>query len=99
MSERQELIDRFYMANGPCCAGCDWWRSLNSYAGECTRSAPVSATERTAMLGIECPSLSIGAGHALTPRDHRCGDFVDVFDWTTLPLPHQRRIGFVAAKP
>lgn len=40
MSERQEYVDRFYWQNGPCCAGCDWWRHINSVAGECERRAP-----------------------------------------------------------
>ena len=39
-TERQEYVDRFYWSNGPCCAGCDWWRHHNSVAGECTRRAP-----------------------------------------------------------
>lgn len=41
MSDRQELLDKFYFAHGPSCAGCDWWRSLNSRVGECLKSAPV----------------------------------------------------------
>lgn len=90
---RQEILDRFYFQRGPCCAGCDWWESLSAMSGNCTKSAPVSDHERWAMLGITGCSLSPGSGHVVTPRDHRCGDFKDEFDWTTLPLPYRKRIG------
>jgi len=33
----QEHVDRFYFAHGPCCAGCDWWRHINSVGGMCER--------------------------------------------------------------
>jgi len=74
---KQKYVDHFYKKNGPCCAGCDWWRYHNSSIGECTKSAPVSASERLSMIGIESLSGDIGAGHILTKRDHLCGDFVD----------------------
>jgi len=51
--------------------------------------------ERMAMLGMEMLSLSLGAGHAFTPREHVCGDFADTFDWTSLPLPYRHRIGAI----
>ncbi|MGR9252693.1 hypothetical protein [Rhizobium leguminosarum] len=89
----QEAIDSFYWRHGPCCAGCDWWRSISSLAGDCTRSAPVSGAERAAMLGIERSSLPLTAGHVVTNRDHHCGEFRDDFDWTTLPLSYRKRIG------
>lgn len=73
----QESVDAFARARGPCCAGCDWWRWHTVAIGECTRSAPVAATQRVAMLGVTALSLRIGAGHVLTPRDHVCGDFQD----------------------
>ena len=73
----QNFIDKFYKDNGPCCAGCDWWRWYNSVLGECTKSAPVSAEERHAMLNMEFCSMQLGAGHILTRRDHLCGDFID----------------------
>lgn len=91
--DRQEFIDAFYWRNGPCCAGCDRWRHLNSHVGECLKSAPVSGDERAAMIGIEGSSLRIGAGHAFTRKNHHCGDFVDAFDWSSLPLPYQKRVG------
>ncbi len=93
MSDPQELIDAFYWQNGPCCAGCDWWRSLNSQAGECLKSAPVSGEQRWAMLGMHGPSIAIEAGHVVTTRDHHCGDFKDEFDWMSLPVAYRTRIG------
>ena len=80
----QEWIDRFYFQHGPCCAGCDWWRSFNSATGECTKSAPVSAEERWAMLGMSNASLNTGAGHVVTRREYLCGEFKDEFDWSSL---------------
>lgn len=92
-SERQELLDTFYHQNGPCCAGCDWWRSLNSRAGECRRSTMIPGADRPASLGFEGVSFAIGAGHAMTLREHVCGEFKDEFDWSSLPLPYRRRVG------
>lgn len=89
----QESADRFYMQNGPCCAGCDHWQSLGPTVGECTRSAPVSSTERLAMIGIERCSLAPSCGHALTKREHVCGEFSDGFDWSSLPLAYRKKIG------
>lgn len=73
----QEIIDAFYAAHGPCCAGCDWWRWYNSCAGACIRSAPVSGSERISMLGVSYTSLPLGAGHIMTTREHVCGEFRD----------------------
>ena len=77
----REIIDNFYLKNGQCCAGCDWWRFHNSLVGECIKSAPVSSDERLSIIGIENHSLNIGAGHILTPREHYCGYFIDTYDW------------------
>lgn len=93
MADRQEYLDSFYFAHGPCCAGCDWWRSFNALSGECRRSTPVSGVERWAMLGISNCSLKAGAGHVVTNRDHHCGEFKDEFDWRSLPLPYRKRVG------
>ena len=93
MSKLQEHIDTFYWMNGPCCAGCDWWRSSNSSVGECRASKPVPAAERWAMTGITNCSLNTGAGHIITLRDHRCGDFKDDFDWHSLPVTYLKRVG------
>ena len=89
----QESADRFYAANGPCCAGCDWWHNASSIAGECRRSAPVPGEQRYAMLGLHGASLPLAAGHIMTPREHRCGDFKDEFDWSSLSPLYLRRIG------
>lgn len=93
MRDRQEIIDTFFWKNGPCCAGCDWWRSLNSMAGECTRSPPTSSGNRFAMLGVQSESIDPGAGHVITPRQHICGEFRDTFDWSSLPVPYLKRVG------
>lgn len=73
----QSVVDAFYKKHGPCCAGCDWWRYYNSMVGDCTKHAPVQASERTATLDMRGCSLSPGAGHIMTRRDHVCGDFQD----------------------
>lgn len=91
--ERQELLDTFYHQHGPCCAGCDWWHSLNSRAGECRRTAMIPGADRPAPLGITGASLALGAGHAMTPREHVCGEFKDGFDWSSLSPAYLRRIG------
>lgn len=77
MIGKRKAVDKFYQENGPCCAGCDNWRYINSVVGECIKSAPVSESERTSMLGMESCSMTAGAGHILTQRDHLCGGFVD----------------------
>lgn len=92
-AERQEIIDRFYWSNGACCAGCDWWRHHNSTYGDCMRTAPVAGADRWAMIGGDNFSLPLGAGHIVTPRSHRCGEFADTFDWSSLPLAYLVRIG------
>lgn len=89
----QETLDAFYFRNGPCCAGCDWWQSISSMTGECTRSAPVSSAERLAMIGITGTSLAPSVGHPYTLRDHTCGDFKDEFDWSSLSLGYRKRVG------
>ena len=90
----QEAVDTFYWQHGPCCAGCDWWQHINSVCGECTKSSPVAGHERTAMLGLKFSSICPGAGHVMTNREHRCGEFMDSFDWKSLPSQYLQRIGF-----
>ncbi len=99
-SERQEVLDTFYHKQGPCCAGCDWWHSISALVGECHRSAMVSGHDRMLALGISQSSMALGAGHAITERQHVCGEFKDEFefDWTSLPLPYRRRLGALAEK-
>ena len=92
-----EVIDRFYMKTGPCCAGCDWWASINSVAGECRRSAPVPSAQRITMLGIRLAGSAPDAGHVMTLRDHHCGDFKDEFDWKSLGAFYLRKIGYQPA--
>lgn len=101
MDERQESTDAFYMRHGPCCAGCDHWRSYSALVGECTQTPPkFTSAERLAMIGIErCSLPPDSAGHAMTMRDHFCGSFKDEFDWTTLPLPYRVRIGDRSLRP
>lgn len=87
MDEVQKYVDRFYLENGPCCAGCDWWRFYNSVVGECTRSSPVDGISRCDMLGMKSISgQPPPSGHIMTKRDHVCGDFKDDFDWKLLKL-------------
>lgn len=98
-AEQQEFVDRFYWSNGPCCAGCDWWRHLSALVGECLKSPPVGPEERCAMLGITRSSLWPGAGHVLTLREHHCGSFEDKFDWSSLSPAYLRRIEMPGAPP
>ena len=98
ISPEQERMDAFYWSTGPCCAGCDWWRHVNSFSGECTKSAPVSALERFGMLGLAGASVTAQAGHIMTPRNHTCGDFQDTFDWRVLPPRYLKRIGYVSKR-
>jgi hypothetical protein len=92
MRDLQSLHDSFYTERGPCCAGCDHWRFMNSHVGECLRSPPVGTEDRIAVLGMRSSSLRAG-GHILTPRDHHCGEFRDSFDWSSLPQHYLRQIG------
>lgn len=91
--DQQESIDTFYFSRGPCCAGCDWWRSITTMVGDCTKSAPVDGHTRWAMLGIDHCSMTPRPGHIITDHAHVCGDFKDEFDWSSLPLPYRIRIG------
>jgi len=56
----------------------------------------VSGAERLAAIGIENCSLPPRAGHALTKREHVCGEFKDEFDWASLPLDYRKRVGELA---
>lgn len=102
MGERdaeQEWCDRLYWSNGPCCAGCDHWSRILASAGECTKAAPVGGRERIAMMGLHSCSLPLEAGHPMTPATHKCGDFKDEFDWSTLSPWYLRSIGYRAPPP
>lgn len=75
--QHRDCVDKFYAENGPCCAGCDWWRYHNSLIGDCTKSAPVAGKERCGMLNMQRSTLVLESGHLITLRDHVCGDFKD----------------------
>src|SRR5690349_606317 len=86
----QEAVDQFYLRNGPCCAGCDFWRYFNAVAGECTRYPPNKRHDAGATLGIYGSSLG-PTSTAITLRDHWCGEFRDdPAGWTNLRKPSQR---------
>lgn len=95
----QEYIDRFYWSHGPCCAGCDWWRSINSAIGDCIKSAPVQGARRWDILGLKSITLPLVAGHIATEREHICGDFKDEFDWQSLAPSYLRKIGYSHRPP
>lgn len=85
---KQEKIDRaracikqFYEDNGPCCAGCDHWDPIGASIGECTRTAPVAGKDRISMLGWDNCTLPVDSGHIVTPREHRCGEFIETETW------------------
>lgn len=92
---RQKRIDRFYTKTGKCCAGCDHWQHVNATTGDCTKSAPVPAGERWALIGLKFNTWT-GAGHVVTPREHECGDFEDTFDWASLSESYLKDIGRTA---
>jgi len=73
---KQDHIDAFADKHALCCAGCDFWRWINSVVGECVRHAPNPAHDAAAGLGIH--GFSAGpVSSMLVKRDHWCGDFVD----------------------
>lgn len=76
-AKTQAAIDAFYRSRGPCCAGCDNWRWMNSVVGDCIKSAPVSGKERFDMIGVSYASVAPTAGHVVTWRHHLCGEFID----------------------
>ena len=45
------------------------------------------------MTRIRGASIRMDAGHIVTLRDHSCGQFEDTFDWLSLPVPYQVRVG------
>jgi hypothetical protein len=75
----QEKIDSYYHAHGPCCAGCDFWRWINSRVGECVRMPPNQSHDAAAALGMLGSSLRSTSN--LTTREHWCGEFRDTHDW------------------
>jgi len=49
------------------------------------------------MLGIEDAFPAIQSGHIVTSREHRCGEFKDDFDWSSLSLPYRKKVGALAS--
>lgn len=82
------------MDNGKCCAGCDHWHTDEGIIGTCHNSKIIPDKERAAMLGMQNLTLDIGAGHAITPREHVCNNFKDDFDWQSLPPLYLKQIGY-----
>lgn len=88
----QEQCDRLYWQSGPCCAGCDHWRSDMGNLGECVASGIVSGDQVMASLGILSCSYTLPPGFPLTRAEFRCGLFKDDFDWSTLDRDYLSRI-------
>lgn len=72
----QHYVDTFYAKTGPCCAGCDFWRWLNSVVGECVRMPPNQSHDTAAGLGLTGCSHPKSTAN-LTYRNHVCGEFRD----------------------
>lgn len=91
-AETQEILDQFYWKNGPCCAGCDHWRPLSAFVGECEKSTlhPVAVEPRRRYDGGVVTTLR---GRNVTERHHRCEAFEDSFPWQAMPLPYLECIG------
>lgn len=92
----QEVADYFYqviMKGKPCCSGCDWWVTSNALIGDCTKNAPVSFDESISLLGMVVPVPPCQmrkAGHIMTPREYKCGDFKDTYDWSSHEWPETK---------
>ena len=89
----QEQCDRLYWQNGPCCAGCDHWRSDMGNLGHCTAAGIVSGDQVMASLDIGWSTYTPPPGFPLTRADFQCGLFRDEFDWLSLPEEYRRKIG------
>lgn len=72
----QRHVDAYADKFGPCCAGCDFWRWINTAVGECVRHAPDPSHDAAAGLGLHGVSLG-KSSTMLTKRDQWCGDFSD----------------------
>jgi hypothetical protein len=76
VSDLQDYVDAYADKHGPCCAGCDFWRWINTGVGECIRHAPDPSHDAAGGLGVNACSLP-PSSTMLTRRDHWCGDFED----------------------
>lgn len=72
----QQHVDAFYAKHGPCCAGCDFWRWINTRVGECIRMPPNQSHDAAAGLGFDFCSLPRSTSN-LTANSHLCGEFRD----------------------
>ena len=89
----QEQCDRLYWQTGPCCAGCDHWRSEMGSLGHCTAAGIVSGDQVMASLGVSFCSYTPPPGFPLTRAEFHCGKFKDEFDWNSLPAEYLAKIG------
>ena len=92
----QEKCDRIYWQNGPCCAGCDHWRSSGGLFGDCTAGPIISGHDVARSMGWTWYTWTPPPGYPVTDHLHKCGLFKDDFDWQTLGPEYLRKIG---AKP
>ena len=90
----QEKCDRDYWTRGPCCAGCDHWKSDMGNIGHCTAAGIVSGDQVMRSMGISFCSYTPPPGFPLTQGDFHCGLFKDEFDWSSLPAEYLRKIGY-----
>jgi len=89
----QEHCDRLYWAHGPCCAGCDHWRSEAGETGECTAAGIASGADVLRSMGITFSSYLPAPGFPSSCATDHCGLFRDDFDWASLGDLYLRRIG------
>ncbi len=89
----QETCDSLYWSKGQCCAGCDYWASEHSLAGQCTDSPKVSGQQVMKSLGAICSSYDPGPDFPFTNSEEWCGRFKDDFDWSELEESYLLKIG------
>ena len=95
----QEECDRLYWSIGPCCAGCDHWRSRNAMIGQCAAAGVVSGADVMRSMDIEWSSYRFPPGLPYTRGESHCGKFRDDFDWSSLDQEYLSRIGAKADAP
>lgn len=91
----QEVCDREYWQHGQRCCGCDFWQSEGGRSGRCSAAGIVSGEQVLRSLGVIWTSAwgIEPPGFPYTRKSFWCGKFKDDFDWSTLPLDYQKRIG------
>lgn len=90
----QKKCDQLYWDIGPCCAGCDHWRSGAGMIGRCSASGIVSGADVQASMGMDFCSRQIPPGFPQTKAEDVCGKFKDEFDWLTLDKEYLVDIGY-----